>query len=193
MNSLYTISGCNGSGKTTASHSVFSEQFNCDIFINADEIAKEIEPLNPEKYAIKAGKIMLNKIYKLIEKEQDFAFETTLASKSLSNLIIKAKEKHYQIILIYFWLNSVELAISRVAERVSKGGHNVDENVIKRRYYSGIKNLFNIYINIVDSVYVFDNSTINSELVLESKSNEIKIKNEIILKKMKEVLKNGVS
>ena len=99
MPNLYIIAGCNGAGKTTASFTVLPEMLDCDEFINADEIARGISPLNPEKASIEAGRFMLTKIEKLIANKKDFAFETTLATKSYVNTIQRAKQKGYQIFL----------------------------------------------------------------------------------------------
>ena len=137
MPNLYIIAGCNGAGKTTASFTVLPEMLDCDEFINADEIARGISPLNPEKASIEAGRFMLTKFEKLIANKKDFAFETTLATKSYVNTIQRAKQKGYQIVLVYFWLDSVSLAIERVKTRVLDGGHNIPEPVIIRRYDSG--------------------------------------------------------
>ena len=172
MPNLYIIAGCNGAGKTTASFTVLPEMLECDEFINADEIARGISPLNPEKASIEAGRYMLSKIDKLIASKKDFAFETTLATKSYTKTIQKAKEQGYQITLIYFWLASVELAIERVHTRVFEGGHNISEPVIIRRYYSGVKNLFNLYLPICDYWMIFDNSVAPSELIAEGYPNE---------------------
>src|SRR3989304_3948371 len=111
MPNLYIIAGCNGAGKTTASYTVLPEMLNCEEFINADEIARGLSPFNPDKVSIEAGRIMLLKIKKLIMNQHDFAFETTLSTKSYINTIQKAKENMYEITLVYFWLDSVELAI----------------------------------------------------------------------------------
>jgi predicted ABC-type ATPase len=137
MPNLYIIAGCNGAGKTTASYTVLPEMLECDEFINADEIAKGLSPFNPEKAAIESGRIMLDKISKLISQKVDFAFETTLATRSYINTIQKAKSFGYDITLVFFWLDSVELAIERVKIRVEEGGHNIPVNVIKRRYLAG--------------------------------------------------------
>lgn len=122
MPNLYIIAGCNGAGKTTASYTVLPEMLNCEEFINADEIAKGLSPFNPEKAAIESGRIMLNKIQRLIEAGTDFAFETTLSTKSYVKIIQKAREKGYDITLLFFWLDSIELAIERVKTRVIEGG-----------------------------------------------------------------------
>jgi predicted ABC-type ATPase len=167
MPNLYIISGCNGAGKTTASFTVLPEMLSCEVFINADEIARGLSPFNPSNAAIEAGRIMLNKIDLLIIKKQDFAFETTLATKSYSNTIKKAKDAGYQITLVFFYLDSEELAIERVKARVIEGGHDIPEPVIRRRYISGIHNLFKIYIPICDYWMIFNNSVLTSELIAE--------------------------
>jgi predicted ABC-type ATPase len=164
---LYIIAGCNGAGKTTASFTVLPDMLNCDEFINADEIARGVSPLNPDKAAIEAGKFMLAKIDKLIISKIDFAFETTLATKSYANKINIAKQKGYQVTLVFFWLDSVDLAIERVATRILEGGHGIPNSVIIRRYYSGLKNLFDIYIPICDYWMIFNNSKSPSELIAE--------------------------
>jgi predicted ABC-type ATPase len=186
MPNLYIIAGCNGEGKTTASFTVLPEMLDCDEFINADEIARGISPLNPEKASIEAGRFMLTKIEKLIANKKDFAFETTLATKSYVNTVQRAKQKGYQIVLVYFWLDSVSLAIERVRIRVHDGGHNIPEPVIIRRYFSGLSNLFNLYIPICDYWMIFDNSTAPSELVAEGySSGEMEIINPETFEKIK--------
>lgn len=164
---LYIISGCNGAGKTTASFNILPELLNCKEFVNADEIARGLSPFQPEKVSIEAGKLMLKRIDELINSNQDFSFETTLSSKSFLNTIERAKSKGYYTTLIFFWLESVELAKFRVLKRVSEGGHNIKPEVIERRYKAGIKNLFNLYSSKVDSLLIYDNSTVESELIAE--------------------------
>ncbi len=170
---LYVISGCNGSGKTTASFNFLPQILECDEFINADEIARGLSPLNPNKAAIESGRILISKINKLMGEGKDFAFETTLATKSYTRTIQKAKSLGYQITLIYLWLDTVNLAFERVKSRVIEGGHNVPNNTIQRRYYSGIKNLFELYIPICDYWMIFDNSLTPSELIAEGYAKNI--------------------
>jgi len=155
---LYIISGCNGAGKTTASYTVLPEILDCREFVNADEIARGLSPFNPESVAIEAGKLMLQRIEDLLAKEETFSIETTLATRSYVNLVKRAQEKGYRVRLLFFWLNSPELALKRVAERVSKGGHNIPQDTIKRRYAAGINNLFKLFMPIVDYWAIFDNS-----------------------------------
>ncbi len=113
---------------------------------NADEIARGLSPFQPDKAAIDAGRLMLIRIEDLIAKNEDFAFETTLSTKSYANTVKKAQKKGYFVTLVYFWLNSPELAIERVKERVLEGGHDIPEDVIRRRYYKGIEKLFRLFI-----------------------------------------------
>ncbi len=155
---LYIICGCNGAGKTTASFTVLPEILQCKEFVNADEIARGLSPFNPEDVAIEAGRLMLQRIELLLEREASFSIETTLATKSYINLVRRAQAKGYQVKILFFWLNSPELAIQRVAERVAKGGHNIPEPIIRRRYASGIKNLFNLFMSEVDYWDIYDNS-----------------------------------
>ena len=164
---LYIISGCNGAGKTTASFNILPDLLNCKEFVNADEIARGLSPFQPEKVSIEAGRLMLKRIDELIRSNQDFSFETTLSTKSFVNTIHNAKSKGYYVTLIFFWLESIELAKDRVQKRVSEGGHNIEPNVIERRYKAGIKNLFKLYFDIVDSLLIYDNSKAKSELIAE--------------------------
>jgi predicted ABC-type ATPase len=164
---LYIIAGCNGAGKTTASFTILPLILDCKEFVNADEIAKGLSPFQPEKVAFEAGRIMLNRIKELLSEEEHFAFETTLSTKSYKNKIIEAKKKGYRVTLLFFWLQSIELAIERVKTRVFEGGHNIDPDVIERRYMRGIKNLFDIYLPIVDGALIFDNSEGKHELIVD--------------------------
>ena len=164
---LYIIGGCNGAGKTTASFNILPEILNCKEFVNADEIARGLSPFQPEKVSIESGRLMLARIDELIKSHQDFSFETTLSTRSFVSTIKTAKENGYYITLIFFWLESIQLAKDRVKKRVEEGGHNIKPEVIERRYNSGIDNLFNRYANTVDSLLIYDNSNIESELIAE--------------------------
>ena len=155
---LYIIAGCNGAGKTTASFTILPEILGCKEFINADEIAKGLSPFQPESVAVQAGRIMLTRMYELLQKGETFAFETTLATKSYKQKIEWAQANGYEVTLLFFWLDSPNIAKERVAQRVAEGGHNIPLETIERRYYNGIANLFTIYIDMVDICYIFDNS-----------------------------------
>ena len=155
---LYIISGCNGAGKTTASYTVLPEILNCKEFVNADEIARGLSPFNPDSVAIEAGRLMLKRIDELLEKDESFSIETTLATRSYINLVRRAQAKGYVVKVLFFWLNSPELALLRIAERVSKGGHNIPAEIARRRYVAGISNFFHFFMDEVDYWDIYDNS-----------------------------------
>lgn len=170
---LYIIAGCNGAGKTTASFTILPEILDCKEFVNADEIAKGLSPFQPEKVSFEAGRIMLNRINELLTENGNFAFETTLSTRSYKPKIIEAREKGYRVTLLFFWLQTVELAKERVKTRVSEGGHNIEPQVIERRYVRGIENLFDIYLPIVDGALIFDNSEGRHELLADKQMGEL--------------------
>jgi predicted ABC-type ATPase len=155
---LYIIAGCNGAGKTTASLTILPDILQCREFVNADYIAAGLSPFNVEAVALEAGRIMLHRIDELLELGADFAIETTLATRSYVSLIQRAQKLGYKVSLIYIWLNSPELALLRVAERVRKGGHNIPAHVVLRRYHRGIKNFFDLFMPVCDFWTVADNS-----------------------------------
>nr|WP_315171199.1 zeta toxin family protein [uncultured Flavobacterium sp.] len=169
---LYIIAGCNGAGKTTASFTILPEILDCKEFVNADEIAKGLSPFQPEKVAFEAGRIMLNRVNELLLQKVNFAFETTLATKSYKNKVLEAKKSNYNVVLLFFWLKNPELAKERVKTRVFEGGHNIPADVIERRYFKGIRNLFDIYIPITDQVLIFDNSEGKPQLIAEKSSTD---------------------
>ena len=154
---LYIIAGPNGAGKTTASFNLLPDVLHCPNFVNADEIARGLSPFNPESVAIEAGRLMLKRISELLQRNESFSIETTLSTRSYFRLIEKAHTQGYEVTLLFFWLKSPEQAIERVAERVAKGGHNIPEDIIVRRYWEGLDNLFNIYMPIVDTWVLVNN------------------------------------
>ncbi len=159
MKNLYIIAGCNGAGKTTASYTVLPEMLGCREFVNADEIARGLSPFNPEGVAIQAGRLMIERVLQLMKDGHDFAFETTLATRSYIKLIRKAQSVGYFVTLLFFSLPTPEQAVQRVARRVSQGGHNIPQDVIYRRYEAGLKNLFQLYMPVVDFWSLYDNNT----------------------------------
>ena len=188
---LYIISGCNGAGKTTASYTVLPEILDCKEFVNADEIARGLSPFNPESVAIEAGRLMLSRIAELLRRNESFSIETTLATRSYFRLVEQAHRQGYQVTLLFFWLRTPEQAIERVAERVSKGGHNIPRDIIIRRYYEGIDNLFRIYMPIVDTWMLIDNSvTPRSIIATGGCGQELVINNEVEYKKIEAYVKH---
>ena len=174
---LYIIAGCNGAGKTTVSMVVLPEILDCGEFVNADEIAKGLSPFHPEEVAIEAGKLMLQRIDFLMSQHATFAIETTLATRSYVALVNKAKAMGYKVILLFFWLPCPEMAVDRVAQRVEEGGHDIPNDVIYRRYWAGLDNLFNLYVPIVDSWSLYENTEEMKGIVIDNAViNEKKLK-----------------
>ncbi len=169
---LYIIAGCNGAGKTTASFTILPEVLDCKEFINADEIAKGLSPFQPESVAMQAGRIMLARMDELLKKGETFAFETTLTTKSYKQKIEWAQANGYEVTLLFFWLRNSKLAKKRVAQRVSEGGHNIPDEIIERRYHSGITQLITTYMDIIEKYYIFDNSEGESVLISEKYEGE---------------------
>ncbi|MBR5019225.1 MAG: zeta toxin family protein [Bacteroidales bacterium] len=167
MSRMYIISGPNGAGKTTASYTMLPDLLNLHTFVNADEIADELSPQDPEREMIRASRLMLERMDQLIEKGEDFAVETTLATRTLAGTITRAQHKGYMVGIFYFWLKSDDLAVKRVAIRVSSGGHNVPETTIRRRYRQGMENLRNIYLPLCNYWVLIDNSTRQGKWIAE--------------------------
>ena len=188
---LYIIGGPNGAGKTTASYSVLPNILECREFVNADEIARGLSPFNPESVAIEAGRLMLRRIAELLRRNESFSIETTLATRSYFRLIEQAHRQGYDVTLLYFWLRTPEQAIERVAERVSKGGHNIPSNVIRRRYQEGIDNLFRIYMPIVDTWVLVNNSmTPRSIVATGGRNQQTEINDEVEFKNIEAYVKH---
>lgn len=172
MPNIYIISGCNGSGKTTSSYSLLPELLECREWVNSDEFAKSLSPFNPAAASVRASRYMLLKIKYLMERGETFGIETTLATRTLLKLIKKAQSGGYTVTVLYFWLSSPQLALQRVKDRVAAGGHDIDEEVVKRRYYMGLKYLFNYYIPVVDDWILADNSISPFKVVAQGHKGE---------------------
>lgn len=189
MPSVIIIAGPNGAGKSTAAPILLKEAANIDNFVNADQIALGLCAFQPEKAAMEAGRIMLNRLHALAAAKETFAFETTLASRSFAPWIAELRQQGYKLHLFFLWLNSPELAIARVAERVRLGGHSVPKETIIRRYKSGIKNFFKLYQPLADNWQLYDNSNeIGYKLISSGEgTNKLVIKNKLLWKKVLEL------
>lgn len=134
MKTLYLLAGCNGAGKTTAAYALLPDLLGCREFVNADEIVRGLSPFQPETVSIQAGRLMLGRLWELLGIGESFALETTLATRIYLPIIAQAQAAGYFVELIFFWLNSPDSAVERVARRVAEGGHHIPEPVIRRRY-----------------------------------------------------------
>ena len=164
---MYIISGCNGSGKTTASYSVLPEFLGCSQFVNSDEFAKSLSPFDPSSASISASRLMLMKFKYMLQHKKDFCIETTLATRSLLKMAKEARADGYDIVTLYFWLKSPEVAISRIKTRVAAGGHNIPDDVVRRRYHTGLSYFFDEYCPMSDKWILADNTKPPFEIVAQ--------------------------
>jgi len=155
---MFVVSGCNGSGKTTASYMVLPGALGCRRYVNSDEFAKSFSPFNPQAASIQASRFMVTEIEYLMGRREDFGVETTLATKSLRSIIRKAQEEGYHVTVLYLWLESPSMAMERVRKRVSAGGHFISPETVTRRYYAGIQYFFYYYKNLADKWILLDNT-----------------------------------
>ena len=162
---ILIIAGPNGAGKTTFAREFLVQEAGCPGFINADLIAAGLSPFIPEKAAVQAGRLMLQAIDHAVAANESFAVETTLSGLGYARKIPHWRSLGYRVSLFFLKLNSVDLAIDRVAERVRQGGHNIPEAVIRRRFQSGWHNFQHTYADLVDNWQVFDNSNTDPVLI----------------------------
>ena len=192
---MYIISGCNGSGKTTASYTLLPELLDCSEFVNSDEFAKSFAPFHPETAYITASRYMLKKLQYLFSKREDFCIETTLATRSLiktvetaqeQGSVETAQEQGYFVTVVYLWLSSPDIAVARVAARVEAGGHDVPPEVIRRRYYAGLEYFFKIYAPVCDKWMLVDNSKNEFQIVAEGTRKGTTVRNRKLYKQIQE-------
>ncbi len=129
---LYLIAGPNGVGKTTFATKFLPEYADCTNFVNADLIAKGISPFSPEAASIRAGRVMLDEIHSFAHRRVSFAFETTLSGRSYVRMVRQLRRVGYRVHIFYLWVKNPDVAVSRIQDRVLKGGHDVPEAVVRR-------------------------------------------------------------
>ena len=154
----YVIAGPNGAGKTTFAREFLPREAGCPFFVNVDLIAAGLSPFTPGVADIRAGRLMLEEITAHVRRRESFALETTLSGRRYAALIPGWQQIGYEVALIFLWLPKVEIAVKRVRERVRQGGHDVPEQVIRRRYEAGWKNFNRIYKPLVDHWFLYDNA-----------------------------------
>lgn len=157
---VVVIAGPNGAGKSTTAPSLLRDALQVSEFVNADAIAGGLSAFRPDSVAIPAGRAMLERMRNLAEARADFAFETTLASRSFAPWLASLKRRGYDVHVLFLWLESADLAMNRVAARVQLGGHDVPVGTVRRRYERGLRNFFGMYLPLADSWQVFDNSRV---------------------------------
>jgi predicted ABC-type ATPase len=155
---IIVIAGPNGAGKTTLAPFLLRDKLRLLEYVNADPIALGLSGFDPGSVAMKAGRVMMHRLHELAERRKTFAFETTLAARSYAGWIEKLQGVGYNFQLSFLWLRSPELAVHRVRERVRSGGHDVAEEIIRRRHDAGLRNFWNLYQPLADAWSVYDNS-----------------------------------
>jgi len=155
---IVIIAGPNGAGKTTFAREFLPREADCPDFINVDLIAAGLSPFDPNRAALRAGRLMLQEIHRRVDAGESFAFETTLSGRNYARLIPRWREAGYHVKLIFLSLPTADLAVARVAARAAQGGHNVPEEVIRRRFDAGLRNFENLYHKLVDTWVFYDNS-----------------------------------
>ena len=169
MKKIIIIAGPNGAGKTTFAKDFLPVEANTLNFINADLIAAGLAPFDPESAALKAGRLMLEEIDECVDAGKSFAFETTLAGLTYVRKIQLWQRLGYKVKLWFLSLPNADAAVARVAQRVMQGGHHIPEDVIRRRFKSGLDNFHHRYKLVVDSWALYDNAGIEPQLLDWSK------------------------
>ena len=172
---VYIIAGPNGAGKTTFATKFLPHYVECMEFVNADLIASALSPFLPDRAAFRAGRLMIEQIHSLADSRVDFGFETTLAGRGYVRLLNNLKDRGYQIHLFYLWIHSIDVALERIAGRVKMGGHNVPEDVVRRRYHKGISNFSRLYQPLTDFWAIYDNSTDTPHLIAYKEHDKLEI------------------
>ena len=183
---IYIIAGPNGAGKTTFAKKFLPLYVKCNNFVNADLIASGLSPFSPASAAIKAGKLLLSEIHSFAEEKADFAFETTLSGRTHLKFLEEQKNSGYSVHIFFLWLPAVNLAVSRVKERVERGGHYVSTVDVKRRFHRSTRNFFNLYMPLADSWYLFENSAYLPRLIAKNKSGQTIVNDAELFKKISE-------
>lgn len=163
---IVVLAGPNGAGKTTSARHLLQGAFDVHKFVNADAIAVGLSAFQPEDAAIAAGRVMLHRLHELAQARLDFAFETTLASRSFAPWLRRLRAEGYQVHLVFLALPSPELAIQRVAGRVRDGGHGIPDDVVRRRYEAGLRNLHQLYRDIATSWTLLDNESLGDPILV---------------------------
>ena len=168
----YILAGPNGAGKTTFATEFLPDFAQCREFVNADLIAAGLSPFAPDAQALRAGRLVLTRIKELSAARRDFGFETTLAGRSYMKLLSDLSGMGYDLELFSLWLPSADLAVARVANRVRQGGHGIPEVTIRRRFDSGLRNLFRLYRRLIDALWLYNASRFPPELVAHEKDGQ---------------------
>lgn len=174
---VVVIGGPNGAGKSSVAARLLPDLFGLAEFVNADTIATGLAGYAPERVAFAAGRIMLARLHELAEMRADFAFETTMSSRTFIPWLRSLKQSGYVVHMIFVWVQTAALAKSRVRQRIAAGGHSVPPEVVERRYHRGVLNFLSDYSALADNWRVYDNSREAPELICFGHSQETFVEN----------------
>jgi predicted ABC-type ATPase len=175
MPNLFIIAGPNGAGKTTYVKRFLRQEMQCREFVNADLIAAGLSPFAPERAAFEAGRIMLKRLRDLFTRRDDFSFETTLTGYGYMPMLREMKEAGYRIRLDYLWFPHLEVTRARVKQRVTKGGHNIPDDVQVRRFGKGLRFLLEHYRPLLHDWRIYDNTGQNPHLVVAERDGRLRV------------------
>jgi predicted ABC-type ATPase len=185
---VYVMAGPNGAGKTTFASEFLPDFVQCREFLNADLIAAGLSPFAPETQDIRAGRLLLERIGELARAKADFGYETTLSGRTYLKLLGNMKKAGYRVVLFFLWLPSAELAIARVENRVRQGGHSVPAEAIRRRYASGLRNLFRLYRPILDGWWLYDASRLAPKLIASEENKHLIVKQKKLYRRIEQAM-----
>ena len=167
------LGGPNGAGKTTTAKRLLPDFLSLRAFVNADAIAAGLSAFAPDSVARQAGRLMIRRLQELARERADFAFETTLASRTFAPFLRRCRSRGYRVTVIYLWLESADLAVDRVSLRVRTGGHDVPEATVRRRYEAGWRSFLDLYRPIADEWQAYDNTSAQASLVAQASADGI--------------------
>ena len=182
------FAGPNGAGKSTHADAILAA-LGIETFVNADYIARGLSGRNTDAVNFEAGRIMLKRLRQLADAGDDFAFESTLSSRTFAPFLRSLKAQGYSVAIYYFALTNAQLAVRRVKLRVTLGGHHVPTDVVKRRFARSLRNFFTLYLPVVDEWTLFDNSASSSAQQVASRwGNELQITDQKAWKKLQKLV-----
>ena len=171
----YIIAGPNGAGKTTFALQYLPQIAGCRNFVNADFLAYGLSPFDSLSAQYEAGRLFLHEIHANIDKQIDFAFETTLAGRTQITLLKKLKKQNWNIILFFLWIPDAKFSQNRIRERVRQGGHDIPDDTIFRRFPRVMYNFIKIYLPLCDKILCYDNSGLKPVPVFEHENKTIRV------------------
>jgi predicted ABC-type ATPase len=176
MPTLYIIAGPNGVGKTTFADRYLPDEAKQLEFVNADLIARGLSPYAPDSAAIEAGRILLRRVRELISNRTGFTWETTMSGRTSVSWLRQASEAGYVLKAYFIWVRNPETTIRRIRQRVIEGGHNISEEVSRRRFFKTIQNFFTVYRPLMTSWKLLQNELPGPRLLAVEKRGKLVVR-----------------